>query len=98
AFLNIVESVSRADSRFHRYHYPTTASSDFALKWRVFAKKMTHQTFATSQVNEIGFKANQATSRNNRLDRHACCVMIHPDNFTFAIGNQLQNVTEIFVR
>src|SRR5205814_9596450 len=77
ALLNIVERVSRADSRFHRHHHTTTASSDFAFERRVFAKQMTHQTFATGQVDEIGFKANQATSGNNRLDRHACRVMIH---------------------
>src|SRR5438132_13943868 len=69
AFLNIVERVSRADSRFHRHHHTTTASSDFAFERRVFAKEMTQQSFSTRQVDQIGFKANQATSRNNRLDR-----------------------------
>jgi len=59
---------------------------------------MTHQSFATGQIDEIGFKANQAASGNNRLDRHACRVMIHADHLAFAIGNRLQNVTEILVR
>src|SRR5439155_19962002 len=87
AFLNIVERVSRADSRLHRHHYTTTASCEFTFEWRVFAKEMTHHSFATGQVNKIGFKANQAPSRDNRLDRHACRVMPHADNFAFAIGN-----------
>src|SRR4029453_12289448 len=98
ALLNIVERVSRAYSQFHRHHHTTAASSDFAFEWRVFAKEMTHQSFPTGQVHEIGLKANQATSRNNRLDRHACRVMIHANNLTLAISNQLQNVTEIFFR
>src|SRR5437899_11316355 len=68
ALLNVVERVSRAYSQFHRHHHATTASSDFAFERRVFAKEMTHQSFPTGQVDEIGFKANQPTSRNDRLD------------------------------
>src|SRR5512132_2579877 len=74
ALLNIVERVSRAYSQFHRHHHTTTASSDFAFERRVFAKQMTHQSFATGQVYKISLKANQTPSRNNRLDRHARSV------------------------
>src|SRR5437667_5096707 len=45
ALLNVVERVSRADSRFHRHHDTPTASSDFAFERGVFAKEMIHQTF-----------------------------------------------------
>src|SRR5207237_8582140 len=66
AFLNVVERVGRADSRFHRHHHTTTTSSDFAFERRVFAKKMTHQSFATGMVDQICFKANLPTSGNHR--------------------------------
>ena len=59
---------------------------------------MTHHSFAASQVDQIGFKTNQAASRNDRFDRHARRVMIHAHDLAFAIGDRLQNVTEIFVR
>src|SRR6266567_3952237 len=60
ALLNTVECVSCADPGFHRHHYTTPASSDFAFEGRVFAKKVTHQSLSASQVDQIGLESNQA--------------------------------------
>src|SRR5260370_34966995 len=97
ALLNVVERVRRANSRFHRHHHTSTASSDFTLERRVFTKEMTHESFAAGQVEKIGLKTNQASSGNNRLDGYPRRVMRHADHLTSAIGNRLQNIAEIFV-
>src|SRR5438552_15980331 len=98
ARLDIVERVSSADSIFHRHHHSTTASSDFTFERRVFPKEIAHQSFAAGQVDEIGLEADQAARGDDRFNRNARRVMIHSENLAFAIGNRLQNVTEIFVR
>src|SRR5437763_10046717 len=68
ALLNVIERVSHADSRFHRHHHTTTASTNLALERRVFAEQMTHQSFASRQIYEVGFKANEASCRNDCLE------------------------------
>src|SRR5581483_8276050 len=42
ALLNAVKRISSADPRFHRHHHTASASADFTLERRVFAKEVTH--------------------------------------------------------
>ena len=92
ALLDVIERVSHADSRFHRDHHAASASANLAFERCVFAKKVTHQSFAPGQVDEIGFEADQPAGRNDRLNGNPRLVMRHADDFAFAIGNRLQNV------
>src|SRR6266404_1780891 len=38
ALLNVIERVSHADSRFHRYHHAAAAAANLALEWCVLTK------------------------------------------------------------
>src|SRR4029077_7379466 len=77
ARLDLVERVSSADSIFHRHHHSATAPTNLALEGGIFAKKMTHQSFATGQVDEIGLEADQTARGDDRLKRNSRRVMIH---------------------
>src|SRR5207302_2393457 len=98
ARLDIVERISSADSIFHRHHHSTTASANLAFERGIFAKKMAHQPFAASQVDEIGLEADQAARGDDRFNRNAQRVMIHSENLAFAISNRLQNIAKVLVR
>src|SRR5438034_11546552 len=76
ALLNVIERISHAYSRFDRHHHTATASANFAFERRVFAKQVTHQSFATGEIHKGWFKANQAARRNDRLDRDTPCGLL----------------------
>src|SRR5262249_40077491 len=89
ALLNVIQSVSSADSRFHRHHHAASASADLTFEWSIFAEEMTHESFTPSYVDQVSLESDQAAGRNDCFNRYARAVMMYCNYFAFAIGNRL---------
>jgi hypothetical protein len=95
AFLDVVDGKTGRVARFHGDEHAVKARENFADFRAVFLEQVAHDSFAAGQVDEVGFKTDQAARGDRRFHRDAVGVVVHVGDFTLAIGEILEDVAQL---